>query len=555
MLCVFPLKIAPCQQQPTALPLEFKPNSILGSCFSCGRYIFVASQKRKPARAYSVSVSPFVCENLPIALFYSEEFTNIKKIHFVSVEICSSNSADDSDPRIQTTLYAVTDEGYVLHFKDGQLVYAIPMGDEIKISSDTELHVFRPYGLIKTLVVVRSQDNVFLVDTAERQVIKTWRGVHSCHCDDFVGLGCPQLLILKEEFKTNSGWLLTDTFSVLVDQLGGDGQDKPTVEKHKDSTSAAIHALQTRLTNDLVNLSEKRREVTCRESFISSTWQTLQGNLQGRPLCQASKDPSMVTIMNKREGQPLAGRTPKVVNRCEPATVTEIWQRVVEGHWVIGVDCMAKNIMSFQVVLVPEKGEQSYLGCITCSSNHICDDTNIFRTKQRSIKISEDISSIQNSQKKRRLSVACLEEEEGLYPLIKHFPTCVASLPKFGMAKKVCCRVLLQWTEDDGQPPSGSQDCGVVCLSVEDIIRDKYNLKRETTSETESSRDLLALSLIQLDVGLKLEGTCPSTLGASEDMVGGASRIHLQACLQVLHVGCDLPLPRTNQGGRGSCRG
>ncbi|XP_021363078.1 uncharacterized protein LOC110456583 [Mizuhopecten yessoensis] len=517
VMCV-PGEDNPCQLKPTALPLEFKPSSIVGSYYSCRKFFFIANQKGKHARAYSVSDSTLVCENLPIERFYSAEFTNIVKIHFVDGKIFSSNSSDaTTNPMIQTTLYAVTDEGYVLYFKDGQLDFAIPISEEIQISSDVELHVFCPYGLTKTLVAVHSDAAVFLLDTAERQVINTWTGVHACHCEDFVGLGCPQLLILKKGFDTNSGWLVTDTFSVLIDRLGEEGPRPETTatKKHEDSASAAIHALQTRLTNDLVVLGEKKREVTCKERFISRTWQTLQGNLQGRPLFQAKDDPSLITMLNKTEEQPSAGKIPKVENRSEGLTVTEIWQRVTEGQWVVGVDCIARNTLSLQVVLVPETEDLHFIGCITCSSNQLHDITKDFRKKPLSTTKSDEISSVHNSQIKRpRLTATCPEEEE-LSPLIKHFPACVASLPKFGRLRKVRCHVILQWTENDvnRQPHSGCQDCGIISLSVDDILQDKYDLGREATAKVETSRDLTTLSLTQPEVGLKLEGTRPYTVG------------------------------------------
>ncbi|XP_069131237.1 uncharacterized protein [Argopecten irradians] len=315
--------------------------------------------------------------------------------------------------------------------------------------------------------------------------------------------------MLKKDFTTSSGWLLTDTFSVHIDRLRGEEPaNTHAVEKHRDSTSAAIHALRTRLTNDLVNLDEKRREVTCKESFISSTWQTLQGNLQGRSLCHASNDPTLITMLNKREGQSLAGRAPKVEIRHNSAVVHEIWQRVVEGHWVVGVECSANKTMSFQVVLVPENGEKSYTGCITCFSKQFCGETIKLRTNQKPGNANEEVTVVNNSHKKRRFSESRHDEE--LSPLTKHFPACVATLPKFGRSRMIGCRVLLQWTDDDddGEPTTGRQDCGIICLAVEDVLHNRYSLKGETTAK-ESFRDLLALSLTQLEVCLKLDGTPP----------------------------------------------
>lgn len=169
-------KCDPCHKTPETIPLDFRLENILGSCYSASKFIFISTSKINTTHAYWVdrtklSSSKIFCEKLPTEIFYSPEFTNIVKIIFADLNFGPTNSDDGEKlPQLRTTIYAITDEGFLLQFKNGELIFAMPLGEDNSISHDVELHVFCPFGLTKTLATVHSQGSLFLVDTKERQV-------------------------------------------------------------------------------------------------------------------------------------------------------------------------------------------------------------------------------------------------------------------------------------------------------------------------------------------------------------------------------------------------
>jgi len=65
-------------------------------------------------------------------------------------------------------------------------------------------------------------------------------------------MGSLQLLLLKENFDADSGWILTDQNSILIDNSRdksgqGNTQSQPQDADKGDNSAAAVDALQARL--------------------------------------------------------------------------------------------------------------------------------------------------------------------------------------------------------------------------------------------------------------------------------------------------------------------
>ncbi|KAJ8298513.1 hypothetical protein KUTeg_025044 [Tegillarca granosa] len=116
----------------------------------------------------------------------------------------------------------------------------------------------------------------FIDEGTSQNVTTSWSNISHVICDDFVGCGSTQILLLTNDFDCswNNNWILTD-FGVWQIDLEKDKRSKQEFDD-KDNAVTAVDALRSRLQNDLVLYEEKKRTVSQRNIFILETWRRLQ---------------------------------------------------------------------------------------------------------------------------------------------------------------------------------------------------------------------------------------------------------------------------------------
>ena len=72
----------------------------------------------------------------------------------------------------------------------------------------------------------------------------SWSNIKQVLCDDFIGNGSDQLLILSEEFNYTTGFIITD---LDIDTTNRRHDKEQTTEETKSNTITAVNALQSRL--------------------------------------------------------------------------------------------------------------------------------------------------------------------------------------------------------------------------------------------------------------------------------------------------------------------
>lgn len=105
-----------------------------------------------------------------VSFFYPTEFNNIVCVRVTKCEFCKRNDNITKEKAgFKTEVYAVTNEGYVLHFVNGTLTTAVPIEEE-DIGPAACIHVVKPFSLPNNFVIVRGKQLIHAVDIRDSKV-------------------------------------------------------------------------------------------------------------------------------------------------------------------------------------------------------------------------------------------------------------------------------------------------------------------------------------------------------------------------------------------------
>ncbi|KAJ8297773.1 hypothetical protein KUTeg_024304 [Tegillarca granosa] len=331
----------------------------------------------------------------------------------------------------ETEIFALTNEGYVLHFVNGKLVTAVPIEEE-DIDQDACIHVVKPFSLGYDFVIVRGKQLIHAVDIRDSKVTASWSNISHVICDDFVGCGSTQILLLTNDFDCswNNNWILTD-FGVWQIDLEKDKRSKQEFDD-KHNAVTAVDALRSRLQYELVNLVGNR--------------QTFKREI---PLKKPQELIKVVFLFS--------WNLRKMTMVCQSLSLIP----------------NVNSVSLLQVDLLTTSGYQS----------NSFDDS-----KSERLIFSEDIGG-HLAPKRRKLSSTDLSEQlQELPPLAHGTVISFCDIPKFGQLSSYNCYCLLHWNErreeDDSEVTeeniiSKSKCVGEVCLTLQDVLTSKHDIDLE----------------------------------------------------------------------------
>ncbi|XP_071125988.1 Fanconi anemia group B protein-like isoform X1 [Mytilus edulis] len=446
--------------------------------------------------------------NIEISQVLPSLYTNICK---VLIQDCVISCLEDKF-EIECTAYAVTDDGYILKFTNGRLLFAVPT--HIQCTFDLRLDLIECVPLQRCYLSLFTNETITIICIGDEKITHTWSNVKQVLCDDFVKNGGQQLLILEKEFDGEKGFILTDFDIVHEDtcttaELVENGKK---TEEEKSSTSTALFALQSRLRNEVVSLNELQSEIDERRTHITELWKSTELLNQGKT--SASTNTSMLISLIGTENGSEIFTQPKKEDSSAILKVPAVWKRVVQNTLVIGAEVVNSSNSDFAyVAMTMVQPECNNSQVLTFTSE--CYDLG---------KTSRDYS-YHNVSKRRRVSAASLSNFNGTECFqVKSGQSvtilCKTSIPSFRIMSDVKYEMFINVTDSISHEEHRNKKvvyAGEVTLSSLDILQGKHTVSAKKIFHqdnpgtepftAEIQRNILALNSVQVCTPLGVRST------------------------------------------------
>ncbi|XP_052077601.1 uncharacterized protein LOC127715552 [Mytilus californianus] len=410
---------------------------------------------------------------------------------------------------VQCTSYAVTDDGYILKFTNGRLLFAVPT--RVQCTFDLTLDLLECVPLKRCYLSVFTNETLKIICIDDEKITHTWSDVKQVLFDGFVDNGGQQLLILKKEFDGEKGFILTDLNIVHEDTTAEPLEEGKKTEQKKTSTSAALFALQSRLRNEVVSLNELQSEIDERRTHITELWKSTELLNQGKT--SGSTNTSMLISLIGTENCSEIFTQPKKEEFSAIIKVPAVWKRIVQKTLVIGAEVVNSSKSDFAYVTMTMVQPDCYDSQgLTFTSE--CYD--LWKTSR--------YYSCHDVSKRRRVSSASLSNFNGTECFkVKSGQSvtilCITSIPSFRLKSDIMYEMFINMTNSDSHGEQRNNKvvyAGEVTLSSLDMLQGKYTVSAkqnfyqdnsETESFTEIQRDILSLNSVQVCTPLSVRST------------------------------------------------
>ncbi|XP_063413970.1 uncharacterized protein LOC134696223 [Mytilus trossulus] len=434
-------------------------------------------------------------------------YTNICK---VVIEDCVISCLEDKF-NIECTLYAVTDDGYILKFTNGRLLFAVPT--HIQCTFDLRLDLIECVPLQRCYLSLFTNETLKVICIGDEKITQTWSDVKQVLCDDFVKNGGQQLLILKKEFDGEKGFLLTDFNIVHEDTCTTTEHEEngKNTEEKKSSTSTALFALQSRLRNEVVSLNELQSEIDKRRTHITELWRSTELLNQGKT-AGSTNTSMLISLIGTENGSEIFTH-PKKEDGSPVLKVPAVWKRIVQNILVVGAE-----------VVNSSKSDFAYVTMTMVQPD--CNDSQVltFTSECYDLGNTSRDNSCHDVAKRRRVSAASLSNFKGTECFkVKSGQSvtilCKTSIPSFRLMSDVKYEMFINVTDSTSHEEHRNKKvvyAGEITLSPLDILQGKHtvsvkkNLNEDNSGTepfTEIQRDILALNSVQVSTPLGVRST------------------------------------------------
>ncbi|XP_069746029.1 Fanconi anemia group B protein isoform X2 [Narcine bancroftii] len=400
--------------------------------------------------------------------------------------ICSSN---DTENQLKTTIIATTCKNQLVMFENcvSKNVCQLPFEDacEIKMAKT---------GRENCLFLVSSQaGSVCTVSKENWQVVAVWQGIWSVQLDDFLRVGTEQILLFSSGTSTIEDcledFILTDlgefhytVNSGLAEEKGIQINNSAHVNYH-----LTIQALEARLQSGLASLKELKHLLRAKERVLLQSSKALINLIQGKQTRLPSADEEgLVSLWHEEDSdQQLFTEEICSTNQALNHPVEKIWQRIVDSHWIVGVQISESTALIFDSVSLSLVMDPDPLN----NASLIQSQSKIVKLRKPGVSPSFSQYPVEPPLKKSRLDfldtkklISCHKEDLHfqMYKDLTRTVTVITKLSPLLAYNNIHCSVLLHGmmmgsTQKTELTKVGMISfCGKVSLNLEDIWNEKY---------------------------------------------------------------------------------
>ncbi|XP_051869913.1 Fanconi anemia group B protein isoform X2 [Pristis pectinata] len=396
---------------------------------------------------------------------------------------------DDTDNQLKTTITAITCRNQLVMFENcvPKNVCQLPFEDACEIKMATtgrENHLF--------LVSSRS-GSVCAVTKESWEVVAVWQDIWSLQVDDFLGVGTEQILLfsrgastiedcLKDFILTDLGEFSYRVNSGLAEDKGIQINNTAHVNYHH-----TVQALEARLQSGLASLKELKHLLRAKERVLLQSSKALINLIEGKqfPLPSAEEE-GLVSLWHEEDSDlQLSTEETCSANQALNHPVQKIWQRIVDGSWIVGTQISESTTLIFDSVSLSLVMDPDPLN----TAPLIHSESKVLKLSKSGVSPSFPQYPVEPPLKKSRLDLqdikdlnSCHKEDPcfQIYKDLTQTITVVTNLSPLLVFNKVHCSVLLH-----GMMMGSNQKteltkigmispCGKVSLNLEDIWNEKY---------------------------------------------------------------------------------
>ncbi|XP_067896540.1 Fanconi anemia group B protein [Heterodontus francisci] len=434
--------------------------------------------------AYSLQKKENLCSHHIIPHAYSSVVTNIF--------ICP---IEEIDNQLKTTIVASTCKKQLVLFENcvPKNVCQLPFEEACEIKMATT-------GRENCLFLVSSgAGSVCAISKESWQVAVIWQEIWSVQLDDFLGVGTEQILLLSMVTSTVEDCLkdfvLTDLgeFSYTVNS----GQADKGVQTN-DTAHANYHhtvqALEARLQSGLASLEELQQLLKAKERVLLQSTKALTNFIEGKQsTLPNAEEEGLVSLWHEEESdlQLLVEETCST-NHALNHPAQRIWQRIVDGSWIVGVQLSESVSLTFDTVSLSLVMDYDPFNAAPVIQSH----SKVLKLSKSQVSPSCPQYPAEPPLKKPRLEMqdindlsSCRKEDLcfQIYKDLTQTITVVTNLSPLLVYNNIHCSVLLHGMMGPIQKTELTKremivPCGRVSLNLEDIWNEKYamNLLQNT---------------------------------------------------------------------------
>lgn len=400
--------------------------------------------------------------------------------------ICTLN---DTDSQLKTTVIAITCKHQLVMFENchPMNVCQLPFEDacEIKmVATGRENHLF---------IVTSGAGTVCAVSKENWQVVSVWQDVWSVQLDDFLGVGTEQMLLLSRGTYTIEdclkNFILTDLgeFNYSIKSGLADEEEIQINNTAHVNYHHTVQALEARLQSGLASLKELKHLLRVKERVLLQSSKALI-NLIDRnqsPLPSAEEE-GLVSLWHEEDSDlQFSTEATCSVNQTLNYPVQKIWQRVVDGSWIVGVQLSESNTLKFDWVSLSLVINPDLLNTATV----IQSQSKVVKLSKFGVSASFPQYPVEPPSKKSRMDLqdimdlsSCHEEDQcsQIYKDLTQTITVVTNLSPLLAYNNIHCSVLLHGMMMDSTQKNELtkigliSPCGKISLNIEDIWNENY---------------------------------------------------------------------------------
>ncbi|XP_041066520.1 Fanconi anemia group B protein [Carcharodon carcharias] len=426
---------------------------------------------------YSLQKKENFCSYHVIPHAYSSVVTNILICPF-----------EEINNQLKTTVVASTCKKQLVLFENcvPKNVCQLPFEETSEIKMVTT-------GRENCLFLVSSKaGHVCAVSKESWQIAVVWQKIWSVQLDDFLGRGTEQILLLSMAASTVEDcfkdFVLTDLGEFRYTVNSGHAEDKGvrTNDAAHVNYHHTIQALEARLQSGLASLEELQQLLRAKERVLLQSSKALTNLIEGKQsTLPSAEEEGLVSLWHEEEPVlKLLVEEACPTNQALNHPVQRVWQRVVDGIWIVGVqlsesvslnfDCVSLSLVMDHDLFNAAPVLQSQSRVLKLNKSQALPSFPKYPTEPPLKKPRLEMKDVHN------LSSCCKEDlcfqiDKDLTQTI----TVVTNLSPLLAYNNIHCSVLLHCTMTPIQKTELTKremiiPCGRVYLNLEDIWNEKY---------------------------------------------------------------------------------
>ncbi|XP_067848787.1 Fanconi anemia group B protein [Heptranchias perlo] len=425
---------------------------------------------------------------------YSFEKKNLHSHHFIPhaysivvthILICP---VEEIDNQIKTTIVASTCKKQLVLFENcvPKNVCQLPFEEACEIKMATT-------GRENCLFLVSSRaGSICAVSKESWQVAAVWQDVWSVQLDDFLSIGTEQILLLSMATSTVEDclkdFILTDLgeFNYTVNYGHAEEKRVQTNDIAHVNYHHTVQALEARLQSGLASLEELQHLLRAKERVLLQSSKALTNLIEGKQCTLPdAEEEGLVSLWHEEESDlELLVEETCSTNQALNHPAQKVWQRIVDGSWIVGVQLSGSVSVTFDYVSLSLVMDHDLFNAAPLIQSH----SKVLKLSKSRVSPPFPQYPAEPPLKKPRLEMqdikdlsSCRKEDIyfQIYKDLTQTITVVTNLSPLLVSNNIHCSVLLHGTMDPTQKSELTKretilQCGRVSLNLEDIWNEKY---------------------------------------------------------------------------------